>query len=92
MKAGSGYPSSSRFRLRPSQAFAALAAVLVPGGEASATDRAPDFTREILPILSDNCFYCHGDEEKHEENLDLRLVRFILTGGDCGAAVVADLK
>ena len=26
-----------------------------------------DFSREVLPILSDNCFYCHGPDEKKRE-------------------------
>lgn len=31
-----------------------------------AGDRA-SFSREILPILSDNCFQCHGPDEAHRE-------------------------
>ena len=26
-----------------------------------------DYERVILPILSDNCFYCHGPDAKHRE-------------------------
>jgi hypothetical protein len=43
----------------------------------------------VRPILKAHCFQCHGEEEKHEAQLDLRLVRTMTSGGESGAALVA---
>jgi hypothetical protein len=45
------------------------------------------FERHIRPILRQYCLDCHGATETHEGNLDLRLVRFMIQGGDSGAAI-----
>ena len=44
---------------------------------------APDFAREIRPLLEANCYDCHGDEKKPKGGVNLE--RF---GDD--AAVLAD--
>ena len=47
------------------------------------------YESDIRPIMKAHCFHCHGEEEKHEAELDVRLVRSMLAGGDSGAALVA---
>src|SRR5712671_5580598 len=50
--------------LLPSAFIAALVA-LAPG-PASAGD-AVDFNRDVRPILSDKCFFCHGPDPKQRK-------------------------
>lgn len=49
----------------------------------------PKFESDIRPILREYCLDCHGATDKLEGTLDLRLVRFMLKGGDSGPALVA---
>lgn len=50
----------------------------------------PTFESDIRPIFKTHCFHCHGEDGQLEGGLDLRLVRFMLHGGDSGPALVAD--
>lgn len=45
------------------------------------------FEKDIRPIFRTYCYDCHGAGEEHEAGLDLRLRRFMVSGGDSGAAI-----
>ncbi len=53
-----------------------LAAGITTSGPAFAAEaKTIDFSRDVLPILSDRCFHCHGPDETHREaglRLDVR--------------------
>jgi mono/diheme cytochrome c family protein len=66
-----------------------LIAVLSLTSLAQADSKPILFERDVRPIFKAHCWQCHGEEEKPEAALDLRLVRFMLKGGDSGPAVVA---
>lgn len=67
-------PTPSNFRCMPRSqrrlvGAIAVAAILL-GSDAHAAK--PDFDRDIRPILSDKCFFCHGPDGERRE-ADLRL-------------------
>src|SRR5678816_3307323 len=45
------------------------------------------FEKQIRPILKANCIDCHGEGEKLKGDLDLRLRRLMVKGGESGAAI-----
>lgn len=45
------------------------------------------FERDVRPLLKAHCFHCHGEAGVSEGELDLRLRRWIVAGGDSGTAV-----
>ena len=58
--------------------FAILLALLSFAGVAVAEDK-PDFNRDIRPLLSENCFACHGPDKNVREaglRLDLEASAF----------------
>ncbi len=48
---------------------------------------APQFDRDVLPILTAHCLKCHGLEAR-KAGLDLRTVSLALRGGEHGQAIV----
>src|SRR5262249_48988686 len=52
-------------------------------------NEAPVFETDVRPIFKANCFHCHGEEDKIEGKLDLRLARLIVQGGENGPAIAA---
>ncbi|MGB0582532.1 MAG: c-type cytochrome domain-containing protein, partial [Limisphaerales bacterium] len=48
-----------------------LLSVLLVVNVAHAADKPVNFAREVLPILSDKCFACHGPDTKKKNELRL---------------------
>jgi hypothetical protein len=59
-------------------------------GFSSLDGTEPDlyYEKDVRPILKAHCFQCHGEAGKREGGLDLRLRRFIVSGGESGPAII----
>ncbi len=87
------YRFSARARVWAEGAWVAaiLAGWVVAGRAAETVGGAAaemTFEREVRPILKAYCFTCHGEGEKLKGGLDVRLRRFLVKGGESGAAIV----
>ncbi|MBT6155596.1 MAG: DUF1553 domain-containing protein [Planctomycetaceae bacterium] len=64
-----------------------LALLAAQSAVARAEEKPPTYESDIRPILKAHCFQCHGETGEKEGGLDLRLRRFIVQGGESGAAI-----
>ena len=48
---------------------ASLLSILLLAGPSGALGQKVDFAREVLPILSNKCFVCHGPDTKKKDDL-----------------------
>src|ERR1700687_3811417 len=62
-----------------------LAVALMPATVAAAE---VDYLHDVKPVLSKNCFKCHGPDKQQSE-LRLDTAAFMLKGGKTGPVVVA---
>ncbi|QDT98872.1 PSD1 and planctomycete cytochrome C domain-containing protein [Gimesia aquarii] len=68
-----------------------LVCACVSGSVFAAKESKPEnltYEEHIRPIFRAHCFDCHGATEEIEGGLDLRLVRFLIKGGESGDAIV----
>ena len=65
-----------------------IALMVLTTATAGAFDDPPQFEADVRPILKAHCWQCHGEEKELHGGMDARLVRFLLKGGESGAAIV----
>ncbi|HCD02275.1 MAG TPA: hypothetical protein DER64_17305, partial [Planctomycetaceae bacterium] len=64
-------------------------AIGVVGGSIVSAAEPVTFEKHVRPILKTHCFLCHGESSVAKGKLDLRLRRWLVRGGESGAAIVA---
>ncbi len=67
--------------------------LVLPSVVASAKAAEPSFSRDVRPILSDNCFKCHGpDDSARKGKLKLSELESAFKGGKSGKAAIVPGK
>ncbi len=79
-------PRRPRFLAMACTIWAMIPAIIPTIGSAQESP-IPHFETEIRPILREYCLDCHGATDNPEAALDLRLVRFMVSGGESGPAL-----
>lgn len=64
-----------------------LALVIVGSTDSRGDESALTFEAAVRPILKTHCFPCHGEAGEKKGELDLRLRRFLVAGGESGPAI-----
>ncbi|MEZ6076540.1 MAG: c-type cytochrome domain-containing protein [Pirellulaceae bacterium] len=86
-----GVPLGVPLRLLLVVALWSLQAVAVRASEpivnVGDSQQTSQFESHIRPIFREYCFDCHGATEELSSGMDLRLVRFLIAGGDSGPAI-----
>ena len=65
-----------------------MAACFVLMGSASLVGQDLVFETDVRPILKAACFHCHGEDGEMKGDLDVRLVRLLMSGGKSGPVIV----
>lgn len=78
----SGKISKTQRRIHLGRLILAFVLLIMTGIPGTALASEVDFAREVLPVLSDKCFYCHGPDTKNKK--DLRLDSFEAATLDLG--------
>ena len=65
-----------------------IALMSLTSSSAKGFDEHPQFETDVRSILKAHCWQCHGEGGELEGGLDSRLLRFLLKGGESGAAIV----
>lgn len=66
-----------------------ISGLAIPAIASAADSNDVTFEKHVRPILKAHCFHCHGEGEKLEGKLDLRLKRLAEQGGESGKGIVA---
>jgi mono/diheme cytochrome c family protein len=56
-------------------------------GSSITPEQAAFFEKDVLPLLKENCFKCHGGEAKIKGGLNLTSRAGLIKGGDIGSAI-----